>query len=84
MPLDLELYSTGMYSLCLVSASFLHHQVVQMVAEGLDTVADVSVNGRVVGRSINMFVGYTFYVKDALKVIFMLFVFVVIIVISCY
>lgn len=39
-----------------------------MVCEGLDTIADVFVNGNLVGRSENMFVRYIYDIKDALTV----------------
>jgi beta-mannosidase len=41
-----------------------------LVFDGLDTVADVVVNGVTVGSSDNMFVRYVFHVKSVLKVSF--------------
>lgn len=51
-----------------VNSSVLQSQVVQLVAEGLDTIATVYINGIMVGKSDNMFVKYTFDVKSVLKV----------------
>ncbi|KAL5010698.1 hypothetical protein ScPMuIL_013003 [Solemya velum] len=43
-------------------------KTIVLVCEGLDTVGKVFVNGKVVGKSDNMFVRYTFDVKDLLKI----------------
>ncbi|MEK6650842.1 MAG: glycoside hydrolase family 2 protein [Bacteroidota bacterium] len=40
---------------------------VELVAEGLDTYADVRINGRQVGRTENMFIGHRFNVKRFLR-----------------
>ncbi|PVD35823.1 hypothetical protein C0Q70_02792 [Pomacea canaliculata] len=50
-----------------VNNSVLKSQAIQLVAEGLDTIATVYINGIMVGKSDNMFVKYTFDVKSALK-----------------
>ena len=39
-----------------------------LVCDGLDTVATVTINGVVVGKSVNMFHQYIFDVKEAIKV----------------
>ena len=39
-----------------------------LVCDGLDTVASISVNGKRIGESRNMFVRYEFDLKKALKV----------------
>ena len=54
--------------MCTVSAEFLQHKVVQLVMEGLDTVATVSVNGRIILTTDNMFRRYIVDVKDVMKV----------------
>jgi beta-mannosidase len=45
----------------------LREQVVELAADGLDTVATVRLNGRVVARTDNMFIGYRWDVKPLLK-----------------
>jgi len=47
--------------------SLLAEEVVELVADGLDTVATVVLNGREVGRTDNMFVGYRWEVKPLLR-----------------
>ena len=47
--------------------ALLSEEVVELVADGLDTVAAVSVNGRAVARTDNMFVGYRWDVKPLLR-----------------
>jgi beta-mannosidase len=41
-----------------------------LVCEGLDTIATVYVNNKVVGKSDNMFVRYVFDIKPATQVYF--------------
>jgi len=48
-------------------ADLLREEVVDLVADGLDTVATVRLNGRVVARTENMFIGYRWDVKPMLK-----------------
>jgi len=50
-----------------VPADLLTEENVELVADGLDTVATVRINGRLVGRGDNMFVGYRWAVKNLLK-----------------
>jgi len=45
----------------------LAEEVVELVADGLDTVATVSLNGREVARTENMFTGYRWDVKPLLR-----------------
>ena len=47
--------------------SVLADEVVELVADGLDTVATVSVNGTVVARTENMFLGHRWSVKPMLR-----------------
>ena len=51
-----------------VSDDFLQHHVVQLVLEGVDTVATVSVNGQAVVNTDNMFRRYVADVKQVLQV----------------
>ncbi|XP_033733358.1 beta-mannosidase-like [Pecten maximus] len=46
-----------------VNAEMLAQNTLELVCEGLDTVAEVFVNGRLVGESDNMFVQYIFNIK---------------------
>ncbi|WP_436932202.1 beta-mannosidase [Halosimplex halobium] len=50
-----------------VDERLLDHDRVLLQCDGLDTVATVSVNGQVVGESVNMHVGHEFDVSDALE-----------------
>jgi len=50
-----------------VPASLLARQSVDLVCEGLDTLATLRLNGMVVGKADNMFRRWTFPVRDALK-----------------
>jgi len=50
-----------------VDAALLAEEVVELVADGLDTVATVTLNGREVARTDNMFVGYRWAVKPLLR-----------------
>ncbi len=50
-----------------VNAEDLASDRVDLVCDGLDTVADLTLNGRTVGRSENMHVGHRFPVKAALR-----------------
>ena len=49
-----------------VPPALLEEEVVELVADGLDTVATVQLNGREVARTDNMFVGYRWEVKPHL------------------
>lgn len=51
----------------LVPASVWDQEHVDLVFDGLDTLAAIRLNGRLIGRTDNMFVGYRFSVKDLLK-----------------
>ncbi len=48
-------------------AGLLGEEVVDLAADGLDTVATVRINGRVVARTENMFIGYRWNVKPLLR-----------------
>ncbi len=48
-------------------AKLLAHEVVELVADGLDTVATVRLNGHVIGRTENMFVAHRWDVKRWLR-----------------
>jgi beta-mannosidase len=50
-----------------VPAGLLDHRVVELTADGLDTVATLWLNGREVARTENMFVGYRWEVKSLLR-----------------
>jgi len=50
-----------------VSAAMLTEEHVELVADGLDTVATVTLNGREVARTENMFIGYRWDVKSLLR-----------------
>jgi len=50
-----------------VSAALLKEEFIDLVADGLDTVATVRVNGKLVARTENMFTGYRFPVKALLQ-----------------
>ena len=50
-----------------VPAALLAEEVVDLVADGLDTVATVTLNGREVARTDNMFVGFRWDVKPLLR-----------------
>ncbi|XP_045108284.1 beta-mannosidase-like isoform X2 [Portunus trituberculatus] len=50
-----------------VDADVLSHARVALVFEGLDTAAEVFINGRGIGKSTNMFARYVFDVKNNLK-----------------
>ena len=47
--------------------AFLAEDAVELVADGLDTLATLTLNGREVARTENMFTGHRFPVKDALR-----------------
>ncbi len=51
-----------------VGAEFLSNEDVHLVAEGLDTFATITINGKSVGKSADMFVEHRFKVKRFLKV----------------
>jgi beta-mannosidase len=51
-----------------VAKEFLDHQEVFLIAEGLDTYADITINGKPAGASADMFVEHRFNVKRFLKV----------------
>lgn len=50
------------------------YSAVDLVFYGVDTVADILLNGSPLGTTDNMFVRYKYNVKDILKVFFGLFV----------
>ncbi len=50
-----------------VGAELLAEEAVELVADGLDTVADVFVNGTRVARTENMFIGFRWHVKTLLR-----------------
>jgi beta-mannosidase len=50
-----------------VTAKLLRQQRVELVCEGLDTVAAITVNGSKVASVENMFIGYRFNVKQILR-----------------
>ncbi len=49
------------------SSELLAEEVVELVADGLDTVATVILNGREIARTENMFIGYRWNVKSLLR-----------------
>src|SRR5437016_1659012 len=49
-----------------VSANLLEEEVVELVADGLDTIATVRLNGGELGRTENMFVGHRWSVRPLL------------------
>ncbi len=49
-----------------VTASFLRADIVELVAEGLDTYAKISINGTTIAETANMFIGHRFNVKSHL------------------
>ncbi len=51
-----------------VSREWLAAEVVELVADGLDTVATVRLNGQEVARTANMFTGFRWVVKPLLRV----------------
>jgi beta-mannosidase len=50
-----------------VPATLLAEEVVELVADGLDTLATVRLNGRLVARTDNMFIGWRWNVKPLLR-----------------
>lgn len=50
-----------------VSAAVLAEETVELVCDGLDTLATVTLNGRVVARTDNMFIGWRWEVKPHLR-----------------
>src|ERR1700712_1172843 len=50
-----------------VPVDLLAEEKVELVADGLDTVATVRLNGRLVGRTENMFIGHRWQVKSLLR-----------------
>ena len=50
-----------------VKASFCDYEHIELVAEGLDTVASIRLNGENIGWTENMFVAHRFDVKQALR-----------------
>lgn len=50
----------------IVSSEFLKNDIVLLTCEGLDTLAEIKVNGRAVGNTNNMYRKYEFNVKDIL------------------
>ncbi len=50
-----------------LDGAFLAHEAVELVADGLDTLATLTLNGQEIARTENMFTGYRFAVQDALR-----------------
>ncbi|HVJ58582.1 MAG TPA: hypothetical protein VM574_12160, partial [Terrimicrobiaceae bacterium] len=50
-----------------IKADFCHYEHIELVAEGLDTVASIRLNGENIGWTENMFVAHRFDVKQALR-----------------
>src|ERR671926_480327 len=50
-----------------VPGDLLAHEHVDLVADGLDTLATITLNGQEIARTENMFVGYRFPVREALR-----------------
>ncbi len=50
-----------------VPDSLLAHEQVELVADGLDTLATITLNGQEIARTENMFVGYRFPVREWLQ-----------------
>ena len=50
-----------------VDTALLKHDHVDLVAEGLDTVATIRLNGKRIAQTENMFIGYRFDVAKAIK-----------------
>ncbi|MBB6673837.1 glycoside hydrolase family 2 protein [Cohnella nanjingensis] len=50
-----------------LDASMLAREAIELVVSGVDTYAEISVNGVVVGHTENMFIGYRFDIKGAAK-----------------
>jgi len=50
-----------------VPRRILAEEQIELVMEGLDTLAEIRLNGHLLGRTINMFIGYRFPLKEALK-----------------
>jgi len=48
-------------------SDLLGEEVVELVADGLDTLATVSVNGQVVARTENMFIGFRWDIRPLLR-----------------
>jgi beta-mannosidase len=51
----------------LADAALLDEEVVDLVADGLDTIATVHLNGALVARTENMFIGFRWNVKPVLR-----------------
>lgn len=50
-----------------VPSSFLEHEAIELVAEGLDTYTAIGINGHEVGQTANMFIPHRFDVKQHLR-----------------
>ncbi len=50
-----------------VDPALLAHEAIELVADGLDTIATLTLNGKVIGKTENMFIGHRFAVKDVLR-----------------
>jgi beta-mannosidase len=50
-----------------VPQSLLREEVIELVAEGLDTFAEIRINDRVVGTTANMFIAHRFVLADILR-----------------
>jgi beta-mannosidase len=51
-----------------ISEDFLNEDAIHLVAEGLDTFAEITLNGRSVAKTSNMFVAHRFAIKRLLKI----------------
>ena len=51
-----------------VSNELTQSDAIILVAEGVDTVSTISINGQEVGRTDNMFVKYSFDIRSFIKV----------------
>ena len=50
-----------------VEPRFCDHEHIELVAEGLDTIASIRLNGHNIGSTENMFLGHRFDVKQAIR-----------------
>ena len=51
-----------------IPKNFFDEKKIELSAEGLDTYATIIINGKVIGKTSNMFIGHTFDVKKYLNV----------------
>lgn len=50
-----------------ISSAHLAHDQLDLVADGLDTLATVRLNGQVISQTENMFIGYRFPIRSAVR-----------------